>query len=374
MAGKPIKISVLADTRDLTSGMSKAEGSLDDLARTAKQAGDGVERSLDGMGDGADTVASKGSQAAGALSGLGDLVGGKFGGAMVIGGTAMQGMADAGDLLNVAIEGGGKVMGKAVTAVKSLTQAETYAAGAKRVSAIAQRVLNAAMRANPIGIIITAIILLVGAITLLWRKNEGFREAVTAAWNKIKAVFSGVVTWIRDNVPPVWTRIKDAAAGAIGSYSAGGGGILGKLHGLVSTITGLPAAITRATSGMWDGIKEAFKSAVNWLIDKWNGLEFSIPAIDTHIPGIGKVGGFSLGTPDIPRLAKGGITTGPTLALIGDNPSGREAVIPLDEGGLFGNHYTIKVVAPVGSSAADIGRTLVGHIEAYERAGGRRRA
>ena len=32
----------------------------------------------------------------------------------------------------------------------------------------------------------------------------------------------------------------------------------------------------------------------------------------------------------IPALATGGITTGPTLALIGDNPGGREAVIPLD--------------------------------------------
>jgi hypothetical protein len=32
----------------------------------------------------------------------------------------------------------------------------------------------------------------------------------------------------------------------------------------------------------------------------------------------------------IPALKDGGITLGPTLALIGDNPGGREAVIPLD--------------------------------------------
>lgn len=32
----------------------------------------------------------------------------------------------------------------------------------------------------------------------------------------------------------------------------------------------------------------------------------------------------------IPALAQGGITTGPTLALVGDNPGGREAIVPLD--------------------------------------------
>jgi hypothetical protein len=33
----------------------------------------------------------------------------------------------------------------------------------------------------------------------------------------------------------------------------------------------------------------------------------------------------------LPRFAKGGITDGPTLAMVGDNPGGREAVIPLDD-------------------------------------------
>ena len=32
-----------------------------------------------------------------------------------------------------------------------------------------------------------------------------------------------------------------------------------------------------------------------------------------------------------PSLAKGGITNGPTLAMVGDNPGGREVVSPLDD-------------------------------------------
>lgn len=74
--------------------------------------------------------------------------------------------------------------------------------------------------------------------------------------------------------------------------------------------------------------------------------------------------------PTIPQLAKGGVVTGPTLALIGDNPGGREAVIPLDKYRLGGNTYQIRLEAPVGSDAYTIGETLVSFIREYEEAGG----
>jgi hypothetical protein len=59
----------------------------------------------------------------------------------------------------------------------------------------------------------------------------------------------------------------------------------------------------------------------------WNGIQISIPAID--VPFLGRVGGFNVGLPDLPRLAEGGIVTAPTLALIGER--GPEAVVPLDK-------------------------------------------
>lgn len=76
---------------------------------------------------------------------------------------------------------------------------------------------------------------------------------------------------------------------------------------IVSTVTGMPARIRSAASGMWDGIKDAFRSAINWIINKWNDLSFSLPSIDTPF---GKVGGFSLDTPNIDRLHSGGVVPG----------------------------------------------------------------
>ncbi len=53
-------------------------------------------------------------------------------------------------------------------------------------------------------------------------------------------------------------------------------------------------------------------------------LALAVPAAIPYIAG--GLGGLAT----IPALAKGGITDGPMLALIGDNPGGKEVVSPLD--------------------------------------------
>ena len=58
---------------------------------------------------------------------------------------------------------------------------------------IAQWAMNAAMNANPFVLVATLIAGVVAAIISLWNTNEGFREAVTNAWEAIKEVFSVVV-------------------------------------------------------------------------------------------------------------------------------------------------------------------------------------
>jgi hypothetical protein len=55
------------------------------------------------------------------------------------------------------------------------------------------------------------------------------------------------------------------------------------------------------------------------------GLALAVPAAIPYMAGA--LGGLSA----IPALAKGGITNGPTMAMIGDNPGGREVVSPLGD-------------------------------------------
>lgn len=106
--------------------------------------------------------------------------------------------------------------------------------------------------------------------------------------------------------------------------------ITSKVDGIVGFFRGLPGRIADAAIGMFDGIKDAFKDAINWIIRGWNSLEFKIPGFDPPGPGP-TFDGFTLGVPDIPQLRLGGVTTAPIIAQIGDNLSRREAVIPLDD-------------------------------------------
>jgi biopolymer transport protein ExbB/TolQ len=70
------------------------------------------------------------------------------------------------------------------------------------------------------------------------------------------------------------------------------------------------------------------------------------------------------------RMAKGGIVTGPTNALIGE--AGPEAVIPLSGANSvgMGSTYNINVNAGIGTNGAQVGRDIVEAIRKYERTSG----
>lgn len=86
----------------------------------------------------------------------------------------------------MAIQG---VVNTAVTAIKGLSAGVGLAKGAFQA-------LNVVMRANPFGVVVTVIGLLVTAFMTLWSTNEGFRNAVTAIWNAIVSTIGGVISAI----------------------------------------------------------------------------------------------------------------------------------------------------------------------------------
>lgn len=127
---------------------------------------------------------------------------------------------------------------------------------------------------------------------------------------------------------------------------------------VVDAVTGLPGRIKSAASGMWDGIKDSFRSVINWIIGKWNDLSFTVgggSVFGKDLPSV------TLGTPNIPMLAKGGVVTRPTLAMIGE--AGPEAVVPLGRGGGLGrgrggDTYYIDARGAQMGAAAEIVREL----------------
>lgn len=168
------------------------------------------------------------------------------------------------------------------------------------------------------------------------------------------------IGWVVDRFQDAWNKaieIRD--------------GITGALDTLVGFVGGLGGRIWNAASGMFDGIKDAFRSAINTVIGWWNGLSFGIPGFDPPGPGP-SFPGFSVGTPNIPYLAQGGLVKGGrggTLAMIGERRSD-ELVVPLDRAGrTLGNSITLNVYAPVGANARTIGREIQRNLSEFLRAG-----
>lgn len=83
---------------------------------------------------------------------------------------------------------------------------------ATKALAAAQKVLNLVMRANPIGLVVTALFAVGAALVAAWNKSETFRRIVTGAWNAVKSAAQSVVgffTSIPGKIGRVFGRVKN---------------------------------------------------------------------------------------------------------------------------------------------------------------------
>ncbi len=201
------------------------------------------------------------------------------------------------------------------------------------VSATAAAVATIAAMA-PVIAIGAAIAGLTAAVVYAYQNWDWFRDSVDAVWVFIKDVawpgLVGFASWFAEFAVGVADK-------AVAIYD----GVRGAFSDLVGFVSGLPSAISSAASGMFDGIKDAFRSALNFVIDAWNGLEFTIPTIEVFGAS---VGGQTIGVPDIPRLHDGGMfrTSNPSgegLAMLQDG----ERVLSRSEVAAPGRKQTLEL-------------------------------
>jgi len=134
--------------------------------------------------------------------------------------------------------------------------------------------------------------------------------------------FDKAFTGIKTIFFSIWNGMKDFFTTTLGNIADF---FTGTFDTLVTFFSRVPGRIAAIAVGMFDGIKDAFKGMLNFIIRAWNGLSFSLPSITAFGQTIG---GQTIGVPQIPQLANGAIVRSPQLALIGE--AGPEAVIPLN--------------------------------------------
>lgn len=209
---------------------------------------------------------------------------------------------------------------------------------------------------------------LIPIIVALAKAWVSISDALTANKDKLQPLadaFYAFAGFIRDTVAPIiGTFISSSISGIAGVISA----LITVVADVTSAVnsgfvkikaffTDVKDFIVSGSSAIWTPFYNAFKSVLNSIIGIWNRLDFSIDiSVPDWVPVVGGRG-FKVADifPDVPYLAKGGIVTSPTLAMIGE--AGPEAVIPLNKAGAMGNTYNITVNGALDSEGT--ARTIV---------------
>ncbi|MET7752589.1 hypothetical protein [Micromonospora sp. NPDC005367] len=236
------------------------------------------------------------------------------------------------------------------TKVATLAQAaaQGVASAATKVAAATTWLLNAALLANPIGLIILGVLALVAVFVVLWVKFEGFREFWIATWEVIKDAALAVGRWFKDTLWGKWIK---------GAWDA----IIGAGGKAVGWFKDLPGRLKNALSKVAGFVSAPFKSGFNAVSRAWNNtvgrLSWTVPS---WVPGFG---GNSISAPHLPMLAKGGHILQAGMALVGERGPelvhlGRGATVePLSRGGGGGGgggHSELRITGELRARGSDL--------------------
>lgn len=171
------------------------------------------------------------------------------------------------------------------------------------------------------GVVQTVLALLRGDWSGAW---EGIKTILSGAWQVIRTIVTTGISAIRGILSGGWSLVNSAASTAWNGFKNLAENALEAISGIASrALSGLAGKLGSIGSTAGAALANGIKGAVNAVIDRWNGLSFGIPAV--KVAGKEVFGGADINTPDVPRLARGGITKGISIA----GEAGPEAVIPM---------------------------------------------
>jgi hypothetical protein len=233
-------------------------------------------------------------------------------------------------------EGAAKVLGATLVTLAGVlltvgVASKLYAAGQAIAAAAtatwtaAQWLLNAALTANPIGVVVVALAALVGGLVLAYKHSETFRRIVDAAFKAVKTAAEAVLNFFRDNWKTIailitgpFAPLVALATDAFGIRSkliAGATAILDFFKGNWKTIAVLISgpfaplvALATDAFGVRSALVNAFGAILEAVREKMGALISFVRGIPAKIVGaLGNLGSllFSAGAQIVQGLIDG---------------------------------------------------------------------
>jgi phage-related protein len=132
--------------------------------------------------------------------------------------------------------------------------------------------LNIAMRLNPIGIIITAIVLMISWTVRLWQTNENFRNQVLAVWGAVKTAIGAVANWFSGTIAPSIQRASQQAVAAWtwlrNTATTVWGGITGAVRGFLTFL----GTVARVAQTAWNGLVAGVNTVYHVFDPVWHAI------------------------------------------------------------------------------------------------------
>ncbi len=124
------------------------------------------------------------------------------------------------------------------------------------------RAVSVAVTSIPIiGWIAAAVAAVIGLVTLLWNKSEGFRQVVFGTWEAVKAAVSNAWQYVKTAAQVVWEVLKRVFEW-----------IRGLFERLRDSVVRIFTSIGEFFSSVWGWMAETAGKAVDWMSRKLGGV------------------------------------------------------------------------------------------------------
>ena len=144
------------------------------------------------------------------------------------------------------------------------------------------RAINAAMAANPIGLIVTIIATLISALITLFMTNEDFRNKVIAVWEAVKAaaatVFGAIVDFFTITIPNAFNTFLQFAGNLVTNVTQF---FQNLWNGIVAIFQGVGQWFIDRFTEAYTGVTTVFSTIGAWFAARWNDIKTALATVAT---------------------------------------------------------------------------------------------